>query len=118
MTMRMNPNVSPELQACLDACQQCLAACEHCAAACLSEPDVTSMAGCIRLDRDCADACSFTARLLMRASDLHPQACRMCAEACERCAAECQKHAAHHDHCRQCAEACRACAAECRKMAA
>ncbi|GGR27100.1 hypothetical protein [Deinococcus ruber] len=34
------------------------------------------MVGCIRLDRDCADA--FTARLLMRGSDLHQQACRMC----------------------------------------
>ena len=108
--------VSPEFQACIDACLRCLAACEHCAAACLAEEDVQMMAGCIRLDRDCSDACAFTARLLMRGSDLHPQACRTCAEACERCAAECGKH--DHDHCRACAAACRECAELCRKMAA
>lgn len=116
--MTTSMNISPELQACIDACLSCLAACEHCAAACLREDDVNMMVECVRLDRDCADACAFTARLLMRGSDLHPQACRVCAEACERCAAECEKHAGHHDHCRQCAEACRACAESCRSMAA
>jgi Domain of Unknown Function (DUF326) len=55
--MMKTPTLSPELQACLNACQQCLVACEHCAAACLAEPDVQMMVGCIRLDRDCAAAC-------------------------------------------------------------
>ena len=114
--MKTTANISPELQACIDACLACLAACEHCATACLAEDDVKMMAGCIRLDRDCADACALTARLLMRGSDLHPQACALCAEACERCAAECGQH--QHDHCQQCAAACRRCAESCRALAA
>ena len=116
--MTMNATISPKLQACLDACLTCLAACEHCATACLAEPDVGMMAQCVRLDRDCADACALTARLLMRSSGLHPEACRLCAVACERCAGECGKHAAHHEHCRRCAVACRACAELCRSLAA
>jgi len=107
---------SSELQVCLDACLRCLQACEHCASACLSEPDVGMMVACIRLDRDCSDACAFTARLLMRGSELHAEACRVCAEACDRCAAECGRHG--HEHCQACARACRACADACRALAA
>ncbi|WP_367114354.1 four-helix bundle copper-binding protein [Deinococcus sp.] len=93
-----------------------MAACEECATACLSEPHIDMMRGCIRLDRDCADVCAMTARLLMRGSDLHAQACALCAEACAACAAECAQH--HHDHCQRCAEACRRCEEACRKLAA
>ncbi|MFC4426671.1 four-helix bundle copper-binding protein [Deinococcus navajonensis] len=106
------------MQECLDACLRCLKACENCAAACLTEPEIAGLRSCIRLDRDCADVCALTAQLLMRGSDLHPDACLLCAVACARCAAECEKHARHHEHCRVCAEACRACETICRQMAA
>ncbi|HSJ62720.1 MAG TPA: four-helix bundle copper-binding protein, partial [Gemmatimonadaceae bacterium] len=85
--------------------------------ACLNEDDVQRLADCIRLDRDCADACAAAARMMARGGPLAREICDMCAEACDRCAAECERHAEHHDHCRLCAEACRKCAEECRRMA-
>ena len=106
-----------DYHACLEACVECLVACEMCSDACLDENDVKKMAQCIRLDRDCAEACAAAVRAMARGGPLARELCRMCAEACDACAAECEKHAPHHDHCRICAEACRRCAAECRRMA-
>lgn len=103
---------------CIEACVACLVACEMCSNACLEEKDVRMMAQCIRLDRDCADACAAAIRVMSRGGPLATELCRACAAACEACAAECEKHATMADHCRVCAEACRRCAAACRKMAA
>ena len=103
---------------CLEACVACLVACEMCSDACLDESDVKMMVECIRLDRDCADACAAAVRAMARGGPLAKAFCRTCAEACDRCAAECERHAHHHDHCRLCAEACRRCADACRRMAA
>ena len=103
---------------CIEACVACLVACEMCSSACLGENDVKMMVECIRLDRDCADACDAALRAMARGGPLAAELCRACADACDRCAAECEKHASHMEHCRVCAEACRACAAACRKMAA
>ncbi|MBS7564368.1 four-helix bundle copper-binding protein [Mucilaginibacter sp. Bleaf8] len=89
----------------------CALACENCASACLQEEDVKMMAGCIRLDRDCADICSQAARLLQRQSDIALQYLLLCEEICRQCAAECGKH--QHDHCQQCALACLVCAEAC-----
>ena len=103
---------------CIEACVACLVACEMCSDACLDEQDVKSMTKCIRLDRDCADACDAALRAMSRGGPLAAQLCRACAEACDACAAECERHAKMSEHCRLCAEACRRCAEECRKMAA
>lgn len=103
--------------ACLEACVECWIACEMCSDACLDEENVEKMVRCIRLNRDCADACKTAVQAMVRGSDNAAEFCRLCAELCERCAEECEKHT-HHDHCRICAEACRRCAEECRKMAA
>jgi hypothetical protein len=89
-----------------------------CSDACLGEKDVKMLAQCIRLDRDCADACDTAIRVMARGGHLAAELCRACAAACDVCAKECEKHAAHMDHCRICAEACRKCADACRKMAA
>lgn len=97
----------------LDALNACLAACEHCATACLQEEDVKRMVGCIRLDRDCADLCALTARLVARGSEQAQAVLRVCADLCQACAQECEQHAAHMDHCRECAEACRRCEQAC-----
>ena len=103
---------------CLEACVACLVACEMCSDACLDEKDVAMMASCIRVDRDCADACAATIRAMARGGPLANGFCRACADACESCAKECERHAAHAEHCRVCADACRRCAEACRKMAA
>lgn len=101
--------------ACIAACQACVLACEHCAASCLQEDDVKSMAGCIRLDLDCAQACQMAVAYMARDSHFAQALCRLCAEICEACGEECGRHAM--DHCQQCAEACRRCAQACREMA-
>ena len=102
---------------CIEACVECWIACEMCSDACLDEDNVKQMVRCIRLDRDCAEACQAAVRAMVRGSESAAAFCRMCADMCDACAAECEKHT-HHEHCRICAEACRRCAEECRKMAA
>lgn len=90
---------------------ECVVACEQCAAACLDEDNVSEMAHCIELDRDCADICALGARLLQRDSELAHNYLVACEEACRTCAEECRKH--EHDHCKACAEACERCAEAC-----
>jgi hypothetical protein len=99
---------------CIDACLACAIECEHCATACLGEQNVNMMTTCIQRDRDCADICILTARLLARGSRHGEHLLRECAEICDLCADECSKH--QIDHCQRCAEACRNCAEECRRM--
>lgn len=100
----------------LKALLECLQECNHCFDACLNEDDVKMMADCIRLDRECADICAFTAQALMRNSPVSDELLKACAAICERCADECAKHEA--EHCKKCAEACRKCAEACRKAVA
>jgi hypothetical protein len=90
----------------------CASACEMCATACLSEDDVTPMAACIKLDRDCADICRLAAALLQRDSKLAHQLLLLCEEICRMCGDECKKHS-QMTHCKECAEACLACAEAC-----
>jgi hypothetical protein len=103
-----------EFQSCIQACIECGQECEHCADACLSERDVAKMAQCIRLDRDCADACWLAATFMSRGSQFAHELCRLCAQVCEACSAECRKH--QMEHCQRCADACQRCAEECRRM--
>ena len=103
-----------EFQSCIAACIECAQECEHCASACLQERDVAKMAACIRLDRDCAEACWGAAAFMSRGSQFAQELCRVCAEVCEACGTECRKHKV--DHCQRCADACERCAEECRKM--
>lgn len=92
---------------------ECAQACEQCMSACLDEDDVTAMAHCIELDRDCADICFLGAQLLLRDSEVAHKFLMICEEACRKCAGECGKHT--HDHCRKCAAACQQCAEACHK---
>ncbi|TCJ12196.1 four-helix bundle copper-binding protein [Flaviaesturariibacter flavus] len=92
---------------------ECAQACERCMSACLEEKDVTMMAHCIELDRDCAEVCFIGAKLLLRDSELTNAYLRVCEEACRLCGEECSMH--HHEHCIRCAEACRRCQAACHR---
>jgi len=112
----LRPN-NQQYYSCLEACVECLVACEVCSDACLDEDMVKEMALCIRLDRDCAEACAAAVRVMARGGPLAAHFCRLCADACAACAEECERHSAKHEHCRVCAEACRRCEAVCRTMA-
>ncbi|ALS76374.1 ferredoxin [Planococcus rifietoensis] len=101
----------------LETLHDCMAACNHCFDACLQEDDVKMMAGCIRLDRECADMCAYLEQAITRNSPFVSQLAKVCAEICQACGDECQKHADMHDHCKHCAEACHKCAEACRSIA-
>ena len=90
---------------------KCALACEMCSSACLDEKDVTMMARCIELDRDCADICFQASRLLQRDAEIAHHYLTMCEEICRLCAEECGKH--DMDHCKKCSEACSQCADAC-----
>jgi hypothetical protein len=89
----------------------CTITCENCAASCLDEDNVTPMAHCIELDRDCADVCSLAANLLIRASEYSHEFLAFCEKVCRTCAEECSKH--EHEHCKKCAAECIKCAEAC-----
>jgi hypothetical protein len=79
------------------------------------------LARCIRLNNDCADLCTATARILSRQTEPDAAVIRAaidaCAAACAACARECEQHGKHMEHCRICAEACRTCEGACRALA-
>jgi len=100
----------------IQACLECMEACNTCYDACLKEKDMDMMVDCIRMDRECADICSFAVKSMQSNSPFAKHICQLCAEVCEACGNECKKH--DHDHCQKCADACFRCAEECRKMAA
>jgi hypothetical protein len=104
-----------KFQNCIDACLACAVQCDRCATACLNEENVSMMTRCIELDRECAEACYASARLMGIGGEHAALFCAPCAEICDACAEECSKHEA--DHCKRCAEECRRCAEECRSMA-
>ena len=105
-----------QIQKCIEACLKAMVACEHCSAHDLMDEgeNAEQMKRCIRINRDCADVCSLTARLLARHSEHGMHLMKECMELCEKCAQECEQH--EHQHCKECAAACRACLEECRKM--
>ena len=106
-----------EHHACIVACLECIAACRASSGACRDDASVQSLSRCIRLDRDCAEACALVVRVLSGGSDSFAEVCRMAARLADACADECERHA-ERDHCRACADACRRCAAECRRWSA
>jgi len=80
------------------------------------EEDIKMMAGCIRLDMECAAICYAAAQVMSMGGQKARELCRLCADVCEACGSECGKH--DMEHCQECARACKRCAEECRKMAA
>jgi hypothetical protein len=109
-----------EAFALVQAAAECVYICTTCADACLEEEDPTALRKCIRLDLDCAEICSVTARLIARPGPQDPRLLgaqlEACAVACRACAEECERHAEGMEHCRICTEACRACAEACDRM--
>jgi hypothetical protein len=96
----------------IQALHECMTACNHCYDACLEEKELHKMANCIRLDRECAEICSYVEQAITRGTPFLSELTAICATICEACGAECKKH--DHDHCQQCAEACFKCAKICR----
>ncbi|HEX2969607.1 MAG TPA: four-helix bundle copper-binding protein [Bacteroidales bacterium] len=103
-------------EAVIDTLHECAVDCIHCANACLEEDNVKDLVKCIKLDKECADTCLFTAEMLAGNATLSEEILNLCVKICDSCGDECEKHASHMEHCRICAESCRSCAEECRSL--
>ncbi|KAB7705988.1 four-helix bundle copper-binding protein [Bacillus aerolatus] len=101
---------------CLQACLDCLEACNVRYNAYLNKDDLKMMASCIRLDRECADACALAVKALQFDSPFAAQICQLCADICEACGKEYEKY--KYEHCQKRAEVCFKCAEACRKTTA
>lgn len=95
----------------LNIVYQCVEACMNCSYQCLLEDDVKKMVECIRLDRECAAICKYTADAIIVDAPHKSDVLALCRKICLACAEECSKH--DNDHCQKCAEACRRCADAC-----
>jgi hypothetical protein len=89
----------------------CAIVCESCETACLNEDNITLLARCIELTRDCADICMLGSRIVQRESEIEEDFRKLIVTMCNMCAEECRKHT--HEHCKVCAEECEACAQAC-----
>lgn len=101
-----------QYQECIDACIECMNTCNYSYVSSLKEYDLASLRESIRLDRECADICSFAVQAMTRQSPFVAEILRLCAEICERCAEERSKH--QHNLCQECIAACRNAALACR----
>lgn len=100
----------------IDALNKCALDCIHCETACLDEENVQGLVQCIRLDRECAELCLFTAKMIAADAELSTEILNLCSKICDLCGDECDQHASHMEHCRICAQSCRRCAEECRSF--
>lgn len=107
--------MNEKYQTCIEACLECATACDNCATESMHETDLNKVADCMRLSRECIEACYATVRLMRLGGEHATAFCDICAEICDACAEECEKH--DMDHCVECVEACRKCAEECRLLA-
>jgi hypothetical protein len=111
---------SEDYAALLTLLERCATVCVTCADACLGEKEIAPLRRCIRLDLDCANVCTTTARVLVRqreaSADLTHALLHTCSLACQLCADECGSHAEMHEHCRICSESCRECQEHCNRL--
>lgn len=114
----MAHQMSDQMRECANTCLECYAVCvesvAHCAAVGGKHADPAHLGALA----DCAALCESAANLMLRASPLHAELCRACADACERCAESCERLASGDDMMERCAATCRRCAESCREMAA
>lgn len=99
----------------IEACLECMNACNYCYISNLKEFELAELRECIRLDRETADICGFTASAISRGTPYLREICELCAKVCRDCAKECSKH--KHFHCEQCAAICIRCADICQAIA-
>jgi hypothetical protein len=109
--------ISPDLQRCIDECQECHAICTHTIAHCLELGGRHAAPEHISVLADCAAACAASADSMLRSSPRHGRFCAICAEMCDACAQDCERMADGDATMEECAKICRRCAESCREMA-
>jgi len=89
----------------------CTALCNICFEVCLNTDDVTYLARCIELTRECAEVCQMASSMIARDSENIDKYLRLSAEIAETCANECKKH--DYEFCEKCTQVCNTCASMC-----
>lgn len=117
MNQHSSQHRAPEMDQCIDNCNQCHAVCLETISHCLAKGGRHAERDHVVLMSVCADICRTSADAMLRGSDVHRFTCGACAEICRRCADSC---AAMGDDAemQRCAEMCRRCADSCATMAA
>src|SRR5437016_3712079 len=82
--MRMD-QLTSEMQACIQDCQDCHDICLTTMQHCLQMGGEHAEQAHIRLMIDCAQICHTTEDFMLRGSDFHGQLCGVCADVCQRC---------------------------------
>jgi hypothetical protein len=111
---RVAEHLPDDLRECIDRCSTCHEVCVATIVHCFTERGDDTAADHIRALRECAQACELSHDLMLRRSELHRDACRVCAAACQHCAESCEQ--LDDDVMRRCAEECRRCAESCRAI--
>jgi hypothetical protein len=110
--------ISTEMQQCIDECTQCHNVCLSTLNHCLERGGKHADPAHIGLLLDCADTCRISADFMLRGSDRHQLACRICADICGACAESCEHIGSSDETMLQCAQECRRCQQSCERMAA
>lgn len=117
MTQTMPNQMTDQMRACIQNCQECHALCVETAQHCLTMGGKHASADHIRTLLDCAQSCATSLDFMLRMSPHHPKFCGSCAEVCKACGDSCEQLAGGDDLMRRCAESCRRCEGSCRQMA-
>jgi hypothetical protein len=107
--------VSPEVEACIRACQECHDVCLTTINHCLHVGGPHAAADHIQVLMDCVSSCAVSVDFMLRQSEFDEALCRVCADVCLRCAEDCEQMA-DDPMMKHCAEICRRCADACRRM--
>ena len=105
-----------ELQQCIQQCHECHRECVEVAEHCLHQGGEHATPERVFLLLDCAEICQTSANFLLRASELYPYTCAVCAQVCEQTKAACERFA-DSQQMRLCADACQRCADSCHYIA-
>lgn len=106
--------VSPELNACIQACLDCYRTCQQGAAVhCLEMGGKHVEPNHFRLMLDCAEICRSSAAVMLNSSRFSAAICQTCADICRACAKSCEEMGDMED----CVAACERCADACEQMA-
>ena len=117
MAHHTGTGASQDLQQCIDECLACYQACHATVRHCLELGGSHAEAAHMTLLLDCAAVCETTAKLMLHASEMHGQACSLCAELCRSCEESCRAMAHEDEMMLRCADTCHSCAASCDRMA-
>ena len=107
---------SPDIQQCIEECQQCHAICVETLAYCLNMGGAHAQPHHLAILLDCAELCHLSEDSIRRDSAVVLTLCAACADVCNACATECETFIGDAQM-KACADRCRSCATACRKMA-